>query len=110
VYVPATFALLTHTPYQTVVVTAGSAGDELVARVAGVCTEVGIAAKLTTGTPVLLTALVGPAPKLPSPSTRYPHVLAVSAAGEPAVPPVAGIVLPPDARLFLEVLVVAVRV
>jgi hypothetical protein len=57
--------------------------------------EAGMAANLMAPMAALVAPEVGPAPKPPAESTRYPQVLTVSAIGDASVPPIAGMVLPP---------------
>lgn len=74
--------------------------DEVVVTVFGDA-EAGTAANLIDPIAALLVLEVGPAPKPPRPSTRYPQLLAVSAAGVVWVPLTAAMVLPPEVRLLL---------
>jgi hypothetical protein len=92
---------LAHKPYQTSVVTVGSAGDVLVAKVSGVLVEVGTGAKRRLGVDALVTALVGPLPNPPTPSTRYPHVSALSVVGDDCEALTAGTEVELPARLLL---------
>jgi hypothetical protein len=98
-----------HTPYHTVVSTAGFAGPLDVATVVPAWLLGGTPAKVTLGVLPLLCELVGPAPNPDSPSTRYPHVLTASVVGEAAVPLDAVILLAPLVIALLVVLVVIVR-
>ena len=75
-----------HTPYQMFVLTAGSAATDVEARVTGVAELIGIPAKLVAGMLILDCAVIGPAPKPLSPSTRQPQVLTLSERGLAAVP------------------------
>lgn len=85
------------TPYQTVVVSL-LAGAEVVLIVLGLPVA-GTAANLILPLmAALLAELVGPAPKPPTPSTRYPQVFALATTGLAWVPADAGIVSPPETK------------
>jgi hypothetical protein len=109
VYDPAGTLESAHTPYHTVVGTAGFAGPLDEATVVPAKLLGGTPANVTLGTLPLFCAEVGPAPKPASPSTRYPQVFITSVTGEPDVPLEAFILPLPPVMALLVVLVVIVR-
>ena len=70
----------------------------------------GTAAKVRAPIAAFVTGLVGPAPKPPMPSTRYPQVLTACTTGAACVPADAGIVFPPEVKAVVAVVSFSVNV
>ena len=97
-------------PYQTVVSSAGLAAAEVDATVSEPTLLALMAANRVLFGLTFDTAVVGPLPKLPSPSTRHPQLLGVKAAGLASVPLPAGIELAPLSREVSVELSASIRV
>ena len=94
VYVPEGAVVFTAMPYHTVEASL-EAVVAVVFKVSGDAVA-GIAANFAAPIAVFDVAVVGPAPNPPTPSIRYPQLLAVSAIGVVWLPVLATILLPPD--------------
>ena len=99
-----------HTPYHTVVLTAGFAGPLDDATAVPAWLLGGTPANDTLGILPLFCAEVGPLPNPLSPSTRYPQVFIASVAGTAAVPLEAAILPLLQVMAMFVVLVVIVIV